>query len=876
MKRKCSASVWLLLSLVAVLFYLSVAAPREWSSWDSRPLGPARSARTLAWRDANRQLPVQPDPAAPLTLAAIAETESTETESSERQSEFLGRDEPKPTPEPLPTSTDRRSDDLNLAAHSVGSPAQSGSEPVESSPLTGTAASGLTENRVRSDLANIHTMDQIRDPGASRRTSTTDPDLLPRWPCATALLAELDDLSAQASCRDWCGAVRQRLDRLSSADSLAAANVQSLLGDLHALVADGQRLARANADAQTGSRWARAVFALKRRTDVWEQVGTIAARNSSVSISSGDARFLQQAYDALATELRSVTSGDVWGCYLLMEKARSRFFGELATDTVEGRNLAKRILLRADHSILSPSQQAFLQRPACAEYLRQLRRVATEPVDYPCLMAELERYEQGRSAPAALHLAAAQQVLRWSDDETVSELGRRLDMNYRNANLRITISRSLMERMLPPPEPVAERVDEIIQGVYTTGCCETLTQLEVCLIPSPTSWRIGLAATGQVATETQSSSGPAMFRSRGKSVFEAAKEVVIHRYGCYHRAAVADARTSTELACVSTTLDSVPLVGDLARAIAVDRYRDDSQAAEQEVQQRVAATASDRIDAEVGCRLDEVRKRFVDQFYAPLQKLALNPVAMDMATTERDLTARFRLAGYHQLAAHTPRPVTPAGSVLHLQVHESAANNLLEQLDWEGRRANVRELHHQIAELFSLPSTELPEDLPDDVFIKFADETPLRVAFQEGRVSLQLALAELSQGSSGWKNFTVWVHYRHDPNQPNADLVRDQYVELLGKRLHLRDQIALRGIFSRVFSQSKPIQIISRGLRTDPRLAGLEIDQLAIGHGWLGLSLGEAAEKPRTAQGPSPRLGAAGASTGNNTPQAVMVRLRSP
>jgi hypothetical protein len=406
-----------------------------------------------------------------------------------------------------------------------------------------------------------------------------------------------------------------------------------------------------------------------------------------------------------------------------------------------------------------------------------------------------------------------------------------------------------------------------------------LTQLGVRLIPSASCWRIGLAAKGQVATETQSTSGPAKFHSRGSSVFEAAKEVVIHRYGCYHRAAVADAQTSNELACVSTTLDSVPLVGDLARVIAADRYHADSPAAEREVQRRVAATASDRIDTEVSDRLNDVRKRFTDHFYTPLQKLALNPVAMDMVTTESDLVARFRLAGHHQLAAHTPRPVAPAGSLFHLQVHESAVNNLLEQLDWEGRRANVRELHRQISELFSLPPRELPEDLPDDVFIKFAGETPLRVAFQEGRVSLQLALAELSEGSNCWKDFTVWVHYRHEPDQPDADLVRDRYVELLGKRLHLRDQIALRGIFSRVFSQSKPIQLVSQGLRTDPRLAGLEIGQLEIAYGWLSLSLGEIAEKPRTARGQSPPLGAADPSrrpAGSNEARAVMIRLRSP
>ena len=178
-------------------------------------------------------------------------------------------------------------------------------------------------------------------------------------------MAELDDLSSQASCREWCQAVRQRLDRLSSADSLSAAEVQTVLGDLQSLVSDGQRRARAEADDQTRSRWSRAVFALKRRTDVWEQVAVIAARNSTVPLTGGDARSLQQAYDALAVQLQSVTNGDIWGRYLLMDEASSRFFGDLASDTVEGRNLAKRILMRAglQHPVAQPGSVPRTARP---------------------------------------------------------------------------------------------------------------------------------------------------------------------------------------------------------------------------------------------------------------------------------------------------------------------------------------------------------------------------------------------------------------------------------------------------------------------------------------------------------------------------------
>jgi hypothetical protein len=253
-----------------------------------------------------------------------------------------------------------------------------------------------------------------------------------------------------------------------------------------------------------------------------------------------------------------------------------------------------------------------------------------------------------------------------------------------------------------------------------------------------------------------------------------------------------------------------------------------------------------------------------------------------METTETDLVARLRLAGHHQLAAHTPRPTTPAGSVFHLQAHESAANNLFEQLNWEGRRANVRDLFREMVAHFQLATPELPDDLPDDVFVKFADQTPLSVAFQQGRVTLQLALAELSQGTSRWRDFTVRVHYRHAPEHPDADLVRDQYVELIGKRLHLRDQVALRGIFSRVFSQSKPIQLVNRGLQNDPRMAGLQIAQLVMSDGWLSVSLGEDLtpdDEDRTAHGPGTLRNASRTSSplgGQASTQAVLSRDRSP
>ncbi len=714
-----------------------------------------------------------------------------------------------------------------------------------------------------------------------RQQLSATKNLLPRWPNPTALAETLDALATEARCRAWCEAVLQRLACLGAIESLAAAGINPLLSEFRGLVDDGMRLANATDERSLRSRWTQAAFALNRRLEIWEQVYRIASSSPPATATISDSEGLRRAYEALAARLGQDSSGQDWRRYLLMPEARNQFFSQQAADTVACRNLAKQILLRTDYSLLTPSQLAFLRDPNCEDYLRQLRRLATEPVDYVQLLTQLECYERGQTAAAATHISAAQQVLRWSDDPAIAELGRRLDANYRNANLRITLSQSFMERMLPPPEPVAEEVEEVVQGAYTTGCSESLTHLSVRLLPSDDCWRIGLVAKGQVAVETEASTGPATFYTHGNSNFEAAKMVVIHRNGWCHGATVAEAESNNELSDVTTRLDSLPLVGNLARAVAIERFRAEKPDAEQVVKDRVAASASDRIDTEVSGRLKDMEKRFLENFYAPLRQLALNPMAVDMQTTERFLAARYRLAGHHQLAAHTPRAVVPEGSVLQLQVHQSAANNLFQQLGWEGRRANVRELYREIAGHFKLADTEMPEELPDDVFVKFADEEPVRVDFQDGRVSLRLALAELSQGSNRWKDFTVRVHLRQAGDHLTAALVRDQYVELIGKRLHLREQIALRGIFSRVFTQSKPIEIVGQRLQSDPRLAGLEVDQFVIRDGWLSISLGTPTEpQERTARERSTlqsrtdrRSQPADPSAGQS---AILIRMRSP
>jgi hypothetical protein len=678
---------------------------------------------------------------------------------------------------------------------------------------------------------------------ASDTGAETEPHL--SWPYPQELGERLGELAQDQQCLTWCHAVQAALGELNGSETLGSPQAATSLSHLRELLAQGFALAETVRDPAAQSRLTRAAYALKRRLAVWSQIAAVTAgAEHPASLSVLDTEYLSRVFDQVDAKLAEHKNGPKWREYLLLEEARRLYCTESRPDATECRRLARQILLRLDYSILAPEHSKFLTHQTLADYAAALKRLAAEPVDYSRLLAELERYESRPTSAQARHISAVQQILRWSHDKQLATLGQQLDANYRNANVRVTIDGDFINRLLPPQEPVTERVNDVILGARTWGYSESQTQLRVKLLPCNSAWRIALEAEGQVASETYSAKGPATFRSLGDAVFLAEKEIEVHPHGYQDYSADASARTSAELAGLQTNLDPVPLVSDLVQAIAEQRYRRQAPLARSEMQNLVASRARDRLDTEVREQLTRARERFNEHLFDPLEQLALNPVVLQMYTTEQQLVARYRLAGHQQLAAHTPRPTAAAGSAVSVQIHESALNNLVEQLHWEGREANLRDLYAEIGQLFKIPDLKLPADFPEDVTVRFAPNTPMRFSFDEGRLGFELSLAELEQGRKRWRNFAVRVHYRPVPERADVDLVRDQYVELAGPRLKFGDQIALRGVFSRVFAKDQPFDLVSRLLRDDPRLDGYRVSQISIGDGWLGLAIGAESPSP--------------------------------
>ena len=76
----------------------------------------------------------------------------------------------------------------------------------------------------------------------------------------------------------------------------------------------------------------------------------------------------------------------------------------------------------------------------------------------------------------------------------------------------------------------------------------------------------------------------------------------------------------------------------------------------------------------------------------------------------------------------------------------------------------------------------------------------------------------------------------------DAKLVREGTIELSGERLNFRDQVALRGIFTKVLSKNRTFNLVAEKFARDPRLKSLRIDQFTIDDGWIGLSVAQSAK----------------------------------
>ncbi len=428
-----------------------------------------------------------------------------------------------------------------------------------------------------------------------------------------------------------------------------------------------------------------------------------------------------------------------------------------------------------------------------------------------------------------------------------------METHYRNANIRVSLTEELLNRLIPERKMEIAPVSDTVMGIPVQGQSMTSTDVALHLIPDPDRVRMALEVTGEVAAMTSSTSGPATFYNDSDSLYSARKPFEINQKGIKLMPAEVNVRHQTRLRDVATDFDGIPLLGMIARGIARQQHEMARPQVNQEARSKVANKARQRIDTEAQDRLTELVNNLNRKLFGPLVNLSLEPTMIEAQTTKQRMTMRLRVAGEDQMGSFTPRPQAPENSMASFQIGESMLNNALQRLQLDGKTFTLPQLAQRISERFQRPNTWQTSPENEDLTVTFAKKDAVILHCQEGRVMLTLNIAAINKGSRQWNNFQVRVFYKPQVNGRSAELARDGVIQLIAQRMSNGSQIALRGMFSKAFPQNETVKLMPDRFLTDPKLQDLAVTQFVIDDGWAGLAVGPEQYALRLSQIPAVR-----------------------
>ncbi len=672
--------------------------------------------------------------------------------------------------------------------------------------------------------------------GNQRSEPSMSVELPSEWPEPTSLLARLEEVCIDVPLVEaWRSAAIESLWRLQATDQLASVEVVLILDELEKLA---EVLPHVEKTVPESDRvlLRQIAYGIERRVAVWRAVHRLAKTSLPVpTVNLSDMQpVLQQAEKKL--EVGEEAAG--WRAYLELDKLNQIAMSTWVTDPAVREATSRLVLKRLANPRMSDRQREFLNSEPFVEFADQLRIWAQVAQDYPQVTRTIEQFESSRSARLGERVIEAMDDLRWADTSEADQLKKVLDTHYRNANVRIAVTGQLLNDLLPVLEPIRESVNDTVLGASVRGSNNTWTQLRVKLIEDDQQLRLRFVASGRTRSRTLSQKGPVRFFSRSSANFAAGQELMVSRRGISRKRATATANGKTRITKLKTDYDEVPLIGWLMRQLAIDELRENRAQMQSAVRSSVSTAARERLDETLETKVSGAELKWKQRVLEPLDKLKLDPSAIEMRTTEERMVMRCRLAAESQLAAYTPRPRALRGSVLSFQFHESAANNLLEQLDLDGQRIELEDLMKRMSEKLDIRRSDIHEDIPEGVKLRLGEDRPIQIDLDDGRVLITIRLAELSTPRRKWRNFVVRGRYRADVVSMHVNLEREGGIELISEQLGFRDQIALRGIFTKVMARNHRLNLIHGRLATDPRLKKLSVTQFVVRDGWVGVSVG--------------------------------------
>lgn len=657
-----------------------------------------------------------------------------------------------------------------------------------------------------------------------------------RWPKTPHLDAMLKRLDEYPETKQWASDLRTALKNLREESTIGTLPASQHLKQLSEITSEAVAMVDSLDYGWQRTDITQTYYALLRRIDLWNAAHNIIHSGIQLNASPTTLGNLQQYLEQSEAILRDGGQLLSWSDYLRLKQLRQAMESNASPQQMQ--EVANQVLARLEGGEFDEAQKQLLAQAPFVNLANSLRPWLGINFNPEKTLAAVERFEQEQSAADGKLIATEANILQHHAEPSIVEFGQMVDHTYRNANTRFEVSQQFMQAFMPELQPDEAAVNDFILGARVLGRSRSVTRLHVRPVPDHQQWRIQLEVLGNVDSQTTSHSGPVKIFNRGRSRYHAAKQVVVNSKGFWVSPAVARADTTTSVDNLESDYDGIPLIGSIVRSVARGQTEEKKYAAEAEVERKVRHQAESQLNEQLNDKVQQWQDKLYVDVVQPLVRLGLDPSVVDLSTSSRSISGRFRAAGPRQLAAYTPRPSSPIDSVLSAQMHQSGLNNLIRQLRLGGRELTPKEFLMEVGTRFPAIQGDVDEELPAEVAFTFSEDDPIRVEFNDGQAQLTLRIDTLKVNDNSWEDLEVSALYSPTSVDFDAKLVRDSTVFLKGKRLGFRDQIALRAVFLKVLSKKHEIPLFPEGAKVDPRLAEFQVNQLALHEGWLAVSLG--------------------------------------
>lgn len=676
---------------------------------------------------------------------------------------------------------------------------------------------------------------------------------------------EIESLRSIPYVQAWAESTLAAAESLQETDPNDFATVKSVLTGLQQQSAELQQLMQpVAAHAGTSpeyvallSQLQRLDYAIKRRLDIW-----------NVALDGVDDSAKRQSDDRpfRAASRGMISFGGLdeqWAEYFALDDIRKEF-NSLNPDAKRQQQVARQTLARIYSPVLKPEQAQYARQAFDPAVIDLFRDKASDSPDRSTLLKRIERYEDSPSGLTAYRLNDSYQDYLWSDDRHDQAVADKIHAHYRNANVRLAISGDLLNRMIPTMPTMREPVSEKILGAQVSGRSDISNQLQIELLPDPDHVHLRVQTAGTVHSSTVARRDGFAIQNEGLARFQVFKRLAFGRDGVdASEVPVAWSTAKQRVVGMQSKVDNVPIVGWVARRIASQKIEEQAPRAEQLVRNKVERDATVRMQNEVEDKLMQMRTRMYQNVLQPLLALDLEPEPVEMSTTDREIVMRYRLAGRDQLAANTARPQATPGGLFNIQLHESAVNNAIARIGLNGNEFSADELKAHLREVLGVGQPAAEDEEPGhDATFEFAHFDPLAVRFDDQRVTISLNLKSLQLGEGKkWQKLSVKATYVPRVSGLNIVLQQDDTgIHLKGRRLHFRDQVAVRTVFEVLFQEQYELKALEKRLGKRLDVDSLAMSQLVLTDGWLGLTVAD-----RPAFGQAVQTGNASASFGNRS-----------